>query len=168
MIHAAETYAREKHAGQIYEGHGDYADTHLSAVVRVLGECGFDHPQWQAAGWLHDVIEDTDADYHEVTLTFGSTIGALVFAVTGEGANRAERNASIYRKIDALPKAAILKCADRIANVEAAQGTRFLEKYRAEMPDFERHIRPHVPEAMWGRLTRAAFGDDFQKENADG
>lgn len=36
MTALAEELARRVHAGQIYEGHGDYADTHLRAVVAVL------------------------------------------------------------------------------------------------------------------------------------
>jgi len=154
----AEVFARQMHNGQIYEGHGDYANTHLTAVVQIVRDFGF-VGVWEEAAWLHDVIEDTDATHTDLADLFGCMTADIAWACTGEGANRDERNASIYAKIAAFPSAAVVKLADRIANVEAAAGTRFLEKYRRELPGFEDAIRPHVPAAMWLRLERA-FEDD--------
>jgi (p)ppGpp synthase/HD superfamily hydrolase len=155
-MNLAEQTARTAHANQKYgDGAGAYADAHLGAVVAVLADFGFVDATWNAAGWLHDALEDTPMTAAEVRQAFGPEVADLVWAVTGEGADRNERNQSIYRKIAATPKAATLKLADRIANVEASAGTRFLAKYKNEQPEFEKAVRPHVSAEMWIRLERA-------------
>lgn len=150
---SAEEFARAKHAGQKY-GDQDYG-VHLGAVVQVLIDSGFTDPDLLAAGWLHDVLEDTDATYDDLAGRFGLTVAELVFACTGVGKNRRERNACIAERIERNPAAAPLKLADRIANVEASRGTAFMGMYRAEMLAFENTIRRHAPEDMWQRLVRA-------------
>lgn len=155
MIGSAELFARRVHAGQIYEGHGDYAETHLRAVVQVLADFGYDGHPWADAGWLHDVIEDTPTTREDLERFFGWEVALLVWACTKEGTMKKERTFSIYNKIQFVPRAARVKLADRIANVEAAHGTRFLARYRADMPDFSNYIRPHASYAMWNRLVDA-------------
>src|SRR5690606_29927622 len=97
-METAEAFARRMHAGQIYEGHGDYADTHLRAVVRVLSDFALDS-QWADAGWLHDVLEDTPATRDELERLFGWEVALLVWACTKEGVTAKARTHSIYEKI---------------------------------------------------------------------
>ena len=52
----------------------------------------------------------------------GVHVADLVWAVTGVGANRKERNQSIYDKIKNYPMAAVLKTADRIADLRGEFG----------------------------------------------
>ena len=59
MATPAEAFAVAAHGDQRYAG-GPYRD-HLAAVVRVLREYGYDGP-YEAAGWLHDVVEDTPVE----------------------------------------------------------------------------------------------------------
>ena len=54
-----------------------------------------------AAAWLHDTIEDTSVTREDIVAHFGDEVAALVWAVTGEGATRSERNQSAYAKIRA-------------------------------------------------------------------
>ena len=136
----ARDYATLKHEGQRY---GDRPYTvHLIAVHQVAIDFGADLPV-RVAAWLHDVIEDTDADRAELEAMFGDEVAALVWAVTGEGSTRAERVASMHRKVaDAGALAAQLKLADRIANVEASVvgGTAtasLLAMYRREQQGLE-------------------------------
>ncbi len=151
----ARAFAIEKHAAQKY---GDLPyEVHLSAVREVLRS--FDHAGPLAvAAWLHDVVEDTATTKEEVSARFGDEVATLVVAVTGVGPNRKERNASAYAKIRATPAAAILKLADRIANVEASR-TRpdKLAMYREEWPSFEGALAGLGDERMWSRL-RTALG----------
>lgn len=111
-------FAVTRHAGQLYAGKP--YPYHLIRVASVLEAHGFDDYHYQAAAWLHDVIEDTQTTYEEVRAKFGTVVASLVWAVTGIGSNRRERNASIYEKLKHAQDARILKCADRIANHAAS------------------------------------------------
>jgi len=115
------SFAIERHGDQRY-GSRMYSH-HLLAVVKVLmdvgvGIGGHDYALLTAAK-LHDIVEDTETTIDEVRHLYGDEVADYVWAVTGVGENRKERNKSQYAKIAALPKAAILKVADRIANAEA-------------------------------------------------
>lgn len=156
-VAAAQAFAAGAHVGQQYNG-GLYTD-HLADVVRILTSFGFTEDDQLCAGWLHDVVEDTAATVDTVADLFGDGVAGLVWACTGVGDTRAQRTASIYRKIAASPEAAVVKLADRIANVEAAAPDgRHLLRYRAEAVAFEAAVRPHVPGPMWARLVRALGG----------
>jgi (p)ppGpp synthase/HD superfamily hydrolase len=148
----ARDFAVAAHGDQQY-GAYPYVK-HLEAVVRVLEDFGFagDH---LVAGWLHDVIEDTDATQAEIKAAFGGYVASLVWAVTG-GGERATHVASIHEKIAAFPDAAVIKLADRIANVEASQpGDRHSTRYRTEHTDFTGAIQSRVPAEMWKRYLQA-------------
>ncbi len=150
---AARRFAIEAHGDQRYD---DLPyEHHLTAVVTVLKDFNCSEAA-QTAGWLHDVIEDTAFGYDAVEARFGREVADMVMACTGEGETRPERNAAIYRKIAACPAAAVVKAADRIANVEAAAPeSKHMARYRGERDGFRAAIEPHVPRAMWARLERA-------------
>jgi hypothetical protein len=63
-VTAAKLFARDRHHGQEYGGQ-PYVESHVAKVVSILKELGFDG-FYQAAGWLHDVIEDTETTREEV------------------------------------------------------------------------------------------------------
>ncbi|MFO0590932.1 MAG: HD domain-containing protein [Polyangiaceae bacterium] len=151
----ARQFATEKHASQRY---GDKPYTvHLAAVREVLRGIGIeDDDALAAAAWLHDVVEDTGTPREEVAARFGEHVASLVWAVTGVGSSRKERNADAYAKIRAFPEAATLKLADRIANVEAsARAPDKLAMYRREHPGFEAALAGLGTPALWGRLRAA-------------
>jgi len=118
----ARAFAEKHHADQKY-GDKPYI-THLEAVVEILRSTSSD--ELICAGWLHDVIEDAQVAVSDVASVVGEEVALLVWAVTGVGKNRKERNASMYRKIRDYPTedAATLKLADRLANVRASRVTR--------------------------------------------
>lgn len=170
----AKKFAAKAHADQKY---GDQPYTvHLAAVRAVLSDFGLDPDGGFSLGdlcmaaWLHDVLEDTPTTAEQLELTFGSDVTKLVWAVTGEGANRKERVASAYRKIAEYPKALVLKLADRIANAEASakDNPRLLTMYRGEYPAFKNALGRQVTfqasgynefkrpmlDAMWARLDK--------------
>ncbi len=151
----ARDYAVQKHAAQRY-GDEPYL-VHLKAVREVLRWAGFDddHPLAIAA-WLHDTIEDTDATREDVAERFGTKVAELVWAVTGIGKNRKERNENAYQKIRACPDAAILKLADRISNVEASANVPDkLAMYRKEWPAFQEALAGLGTPILWERLKKA-------------
>lgn len=163
MHHLEDTirkFAIERHAaaGQRY-GMKPY-EVHLQAVRQVLADFGYTG-RLLVAAWAHDLIEDTPTTQEELEAIAGPEVAALVWAVTGVGNNRAQRWASVVPKIAALPEAAILKLADRIANVEACtrgKETALHRMYAREQPAFEASLLGLCDPQMWARL-RAAFAD---------
>jgi (p)ppGpp synthase/HD superfamily hydrolase len=154
LVQRAREFAAFRHHGQFY-GPEPYI-VHLEAVERVLADHGFVAPHWRAAAWLHDVVEDTPTSIGEIEREFGELVAAMVWAVTGDGTNRAERTGSILAKLRLRPAACPLKVADRIANVEAAADRLdHLRRYRLEQGAFARVCAAEVPRAMWERLERA-------------
>jgi len=132
---------------------------HLHEVALVLNDHGFTSSDYQAAAWLHDVVEDTTVTIEEIEEAFGLDVGRLVWAVTGVGHNRKTRQASIIKKLHTTKEACPLKLADRIANLEAAiiegnsQGK--FAMYHKEQAEFAKVVQKHVPAEMWDRLVRA-------------
>ncbi|HEY3615021.1 MAG TPA: HD domain-containing protein [Gaiellales bacterium] len=150
----ALAWARARHGGQCYGGR-PYA-THLLAAAEVLRDCGYgDDPVLMSAAYLHDTIEDTDAEHADIARAFGARLADIVDAVSDPaGATRAERKAAAYPRIRALDDAVRVKLADRIANVEAGgpRSAKYLDEqaaFRAEL------FRPGVADALWARLDRA-------------
>jgi (p)ppGpp synthase/HD superfamily hydrolase len=162
LVVRAKRFATEVHEGQRY-GEAPYT-SHLSSVVQVLVDAGVQDEHVLAAGWLHDVLEDTDTAPMGLVRLFGVRVMWLVQSCTGEGRTRKERIATIYRRIRAHPDAAIVKLADRIANVEAAgPGSRHLDRYRNEQRGFADAVRSHVPPVMWQRLERALRAEGAER-----
>jgi guanosine-3',5'-bis(diphosphate) 3'-pyrophosphohydrolase len=154
---AAREFASARHADQKY-GDRPYM-FHLDMVAIILHTFGYDGDV-AAAGLLHDVIEDTPTTVEEVSEKFGPRVATLVWAVTGTGKNRRERNESIYQKLELVPDAVPVKLADRIANVECAKngiGTPSLfSLYLGEHDAFEKRLTGlRVEAAMWRRLNTA-------------
>jgi (p)ppGpp synthase/HD superfamily hydrolase len=159
----ARAWVAARHGAQSY---GTRLHTHhLDAVERILVETGCaDGPMgylWRIAAQCHDVVEDTDTAIQEVATQFGFFVAALVWAVSGFGRNRKERNADIYRKLLAFALAVILKIADRCANIEDAieiNSKKYLSMYVSEHESFRiavAHFWDEVPIALRLRLERA-------------
>ena len=148
LVNIASDLALQWHGSQFY-GNKPYS-THLEAVVAVLCRFGFCDPETTAAGWLHDILEDTECTVEELKKCGVSenTID-MVKAVTDEpGVNRKERKAKTYLKIKKSRDAIILKLADRIANVEAGDKK---EMYLNEHPSFYAALYKYdaIVEPMW-------------------
>jgi guanosine-3',5'-bis(diphosphate) 3'-pyrophosphohydrolase len=137
----AKAFAIYAHGEQMY-GDKPYA-RHLEDVVATLVRFGFEEDDYVAAGWLHDVLEDTPVQADELKLSFGPVVTARVWAVTGIGKNRAARNADAARKMLERPDAIPVKLADRYSNARDAQVHRervFYEMYRKEYPAFREKL----------------------------
>jgi guanosine-3',5'-bis(diphosphate) 3'-pyrophosphohydrolase len=149
----ARAFAVEAHVAQRY-GERPYV-YHLAAVVQVLEDFGFSEVAI-AAGWLHDVVEDTPATIEEIASAFGEDVAKLVWAVTGESEQRDAHSASIHKKILAHPEAASIKLADRIANLEACEaGDKHSVRYGREHAKFAEVVQPSVSSSMWERYSKA-------------
>lgn len=73
---------------------GDPYIVHLAEVANLLASFGF-NPNVVAAGWLHDVLEDTRVTAAQITREFGPVVSRLVVGVTDisspDDGNRAAR-----------------------------------------------------------------------------
>lgn len=146
---------------QTYDGQ-PYAQSHCVGVADILAEFGFTAPFWRTVALLHDVPEDCLRDMtpeerrQYLVRHYGEIVAHTVWCVSGFGATRKIRNAVMKEKIiaDWTGLSPILKCADRLYHGRHSErGSGYWCMYRDEMADFERYIRPHVPEEMWNALT---------------
>lgn len=111
------------------------------------------------AGWLHDVLEDTEISKEELARHFGERVTDIVYRVSDEpGADREERKQKTYGKIRGHIHATVVKLCDRIANVEASRDVpKKLEMYKQEHPDFEREVRVKEHtflDSLWDELDQ--------------
>ena len=119
---AAELAAR-RHNGMARKGRGNepYIN-HLAEVANLLATAtdGAD-AELVAAGWLHDVIEDTDTTREELARKFSDRVASLVVECTDDmSLPKAERRR--LQVVDAPKKSAsakLIKIADKVSNVRA-------------------------------------------------
>jgi (p)ppGpp synthase/HD superfamily hydrolase len=104
----ALAFAHERHAEEV---------THPVEVACLLHEAGYSD-EVVAAGVLHDVIEDTDADLSEVEGRFGRDVAELVAAVSDDPAieDHAERKAALRQQVARAGEcAAAVFAADKVS-----------------------------------------------------
>ncbi len=141
----AALFASSKHTGQFY-GRNPYT-FHLTKVVEVLERYDVTDERIIAAGWCHDIIEDTDCSFNDLRKAIGKDSAEIVYAVTDElGRNRKERAKKTHPKIKGNLAATLVKLADRIANVENGniEGGRMFTMYKCEYQEFKEHIQSDV------------------------
>lgn len=93
---------------------------HPITVARILAESGgVQEDDVLIAAVLHDTIEDTDTTADEVTALFGPAVGSLVLEVTDDKSlpKARRKELQIEHGPSLSPGAALIKLADKIANV---------------------------------------------------
>lgn len=80
QVELAAEFAKKWHAGQLY-GEVDYFEGHVKKVAEAVAMHGGGEREVIVA-YLHDVIEDTEADIHEIAEIFGMRIAEAVEAIT--------------------------------------------------------------------------------------
>lgn len=128
LVGRARLFATAAHGAvrQLRTGSQEPYISHPQAVAGILALIGADEVL-QAAGWLHDVIDDTAIIRDEVEAEFGPEVASLVWAVS-EAADGAEIATRRHRKAlarDRLAKACsraqTLKLADILHNTSALE-----------------------------------------------
>ena len=113
----ALAFADKRHAGQTRDLDGLPFVTHPLEVAGLLQDAGY-QDEVVAAGVLHDVLEDTDAERSELESRFGSRVAELVEAVTDDPSieDDAERRAALRRQVaHAGECAAVVFAADKVS-----------------------------------------------------
>jgi (p)ppGpp synthase/HD superfamily hydrolase len=110
-------FADKRHAGQTRDLDDMPFVTHPVEVACLLHEAGY-QDEVVAAGVLHDVLEDTDAERSDLESRFGNRVAELVEAVTDDPTiqDDAERKAALRRQVaDAGECAAVVFAADKVS-----------------------------------------------------
>lgn len=142
LVGQARQLAIKAHGDKRY-GEDPYS-VHLDEVVQVLADMCPYLPYLFAAGWLHDVPEDTDTKIPDLRELFLASVVDPVDACTdGPGKNRRERKERPMTLIPQTMDGIVLKLADRIANVERCkrqQNHDLLKMYRQEHESFSARL----------------------------
>jgi GTP pyrophosphokinase len=127
LIAQAFEFAYKLHKGQ-YRASGEPYMAHPLAVAGLLRDFGGSGAMI-AAGFLHDVVEDTDVTPEEIEERFGSEVRQLVEGITKISrfnfSNKTERQAEKFRRMClALSqdiRVIVVKLADRLHNMRALE-----------------------------------------------
>jgi GTP diphosphokinase / guanosine-3',5'-bis(diphosphate) 3'-diphosphatase len=123
LICKAFNFAYELHDGQRRKSGEPYI-AHPIAVAGLLRDLGGSAPMI-AAGFLHDVVEDTDVTLEQLEANFGTEVRLLVEGVTKLSnfnfSSKTERQAENFRRMFmAMAKdirVIVVKLADRLHNM---------------------------------------------------
>ena len=81
LLENAELFAKSKHAGKLKKSGSTYSN-HLENVVSRLKSLGIIDEEVLCAGWLQDILEDTDTSFDELFEKFGRRIAVLTLSLT--------------------------------------------------------------------------------------
>jgi len=156
LTHEALDFAASRHAGQTREIDGVPFVTHPVEVACLLHEAGYSD-EVVAAGALHDVLEDTDADRAELEERFCAEVARLVAAVSDDppiedrGARKAALRdqvahagecATVVFAADKVSKARELRARARHGRFQRSDESK-LEHYRASLEMLTELIPSH-------------------------
>lgn len=110
VVAEAASFAVRAHEGQYRKGTGFPYVVHPIGVAHILRDYYPGDDELEAAGYLHDVIEDCNVNYSHLAKVFGFRVANLVIGVTNTGKWTLEEYASV-------PDVLRLKAADTIDNV---------------------------------------------------
>ena len=117
----AKSFAITAHIGQIRKSDKEKPKIiHPINVANILQEYNFDD-NVIAAGYLHDVIEDTNYTKEDLLKSFGEDVDSLVLGATEEDKSlsweeRKQETITKVKTLDLRHKAIV--CADKISNLE--------------------------------------------------
>jgi len=155
LICRAFQFAYDLHEGQ-RRASGEPYIAHPVAVAGLLRDLG-GSSSMVAAGFLHDVVEDTDITLEELEQRFGEDVGSLVEGVTKLSkfnfSSKTERQAENFRRMFLAMaqdiRVIVVKLADRLHNM------RTLEHLR---PEKQRRIAQETLEIFAPLANRLGIG----------
>ena len=148
MIERARLYAEQKHG--LAKRRSGLAIDHVRTVVSNLSDIGVQDPVVICAAWLHDTIEDADANYDEISKEFGTTVAAMVSSLSKDNRLPGDERTVEYmgRLSCSTPGAMTVKLADILANLESMacqnSDTPKIHKRAAKLRAYLLAIRPGI------------------------
>jgi (p)ppGpp synthase/HD superfamily hydrolase len=112
LVDRAQVLVSEAHRGQLDKQGRDYYQHHLALVAAILRPFG---PEAEAAGWLHDVIEDTEATY-DVLIEWGFP-AEVIDAVDAVTRRDGETYTDLIERAAGHPLGRLVKLADNWVNL---------------------------------------------------
>lgn len=174
-LHQALKFAYKAHRKQDRDGDCPLPYiTHPVDVVNILRyEAGELDPEVLCAGFLHDVLEETDATLPDIEAKFGARVAGFVVELTRDepgdevraSLDEAElwalRNQMLLDGISRMsPEAMRVKLADRVSNLRGALATREgdkLERYRRQSGMILERIPRDVCPPLWDEVQRLSL-----------
>jgi guanosine-3',5'-bis(diphosphate) 3'-pyrophosphohydrolase len=140
LVSEAALLAAQRHSGMARKGRGDepYVN-HLAEVANLVSEAsGGADAELVAAGWLHDIIEDTDTTREELADRFSVRVAALVAEVSDDmGLPKDERRRlQVVAAPHKSPDAKLIKIADKISNIRGRIAPEPSAGKRADLADY--------------------------------
>lgn len=132
-------FASKKHEGQVRRGSGLPYVTHpiiVSELVRKYKPGSKNLTELIIACLLHDTLEDTDTNYHEIERLFGTLAASLVFELTSddETIKRMGKNAYLTQKMLTMSDYALVcKLCDRLSNIIDGPTKKYMKDTREMM-----------------------------------
>jgi (p)ppGpp synthase/HD superfamily hydrolase len=148
FLERAEQIAREAHMGQFY-GDRDYVEAHILPVTTIIRRLGYG-TKFQAAGWLHDTIEDTDITADQLINEGIPT--DVVYAVELLSKKEGENHSDYLAKIITSRYATVGKFADSSANFSSTMllsptlEDKHVREWGLEYADNLAFLLPHLPD----------------------
>lgn len=126
-VDSAREFAARAHAGQRDKAGHDYFRGHLVPIAAAAELFG---PQVQAAAWLHDVLEDTDATTGQ--LAQAGVPGVVISAVEAVSRRQGETYSELIERAAGHPVGRYVKLLDNAWNITANPRLAAVDPKRAE------------------------------------
>lgn len=119
LIKIAELFAKRSHSGMMRKDDITPQSKHLEDVVSRMKSIGIVDEELLCAGWLHDIIEDTNIDFDYLFEKFGTRIATLVLSLSkNTSLPRKQREQAYIKQLrDACNDAKLVKLCDISANL---------------------------------------------------
>ena len=126
-IKNAELFAKNKHAGMIKKDGITKHSQHLEDVVNRLKGLGIIDQDIICAGWLHDIIEDTETIFEELLEQFGNKVAVTVLSLSKDKKLPKKQREKEYCKQlrEASMDAKVIKFCDISANLSKIKTSNF-------------------------------------------
>jgi guanosine-3',5'-bis(diphosphate) 3'-pyrophosphohydrolase len=140
LVSEAALLAAQRHSGVARKGRSNEPSiNHLAEVANFISEAsGGADAELVAAGWLHDIIEDTETTREELAARFSVRVAALVVEVSDDmGLPKDERRRlQVVGAPHKSPDAKLIKIADKISNILGRIVSEPSEAERADLADY--------------------------------
>ncbi|MBM7552023.1 HD domain-containing protein [Thalassobacillus pellis] len=174
MLKKAKLFAEKAHEGQRRKSTGEPYITHPIRVADILMEAGFSD-EVVCAGYLHDVVEDTNVTLNDIQHAFGNSVANLVAAHTED--KKKSWKERKQHTIDTVKTGSLevksLIVADKLDNLLSMEA-----EYAAKGEEIWKHFNAGYEAQQWynqgivshmnkGLIERPAFFTTYEKPSED-